>query len=301
MVLHLGAAPTMRSLFTLESLGFHGESIEKVHAMLAQRSGVVLVWGTPQSGKSSLMYTLADIAADPRRSVISVEETIELVVPSVVQTHADPEAGVTLAGRLRSALLQDPDILFVHACTDPYVAVPAIHAANTGKLVVLSVQAQSLPEALQVLETLGVSARDLAAVLVGAIGTALADRLCPQHDARKLPRAFVEALEARGAQLPAVLEALKTEDAVSQNAQWKDLQFGAARPCEACADGHAGRTGIHEVTSATLSLCQAIAQADDSRIADAAAQARSLSLLDDGLFMSALGIVDIEEVFAATL
>jgi type IV pilus assembly protein PilB len=124
VVLHIVPEHVGREGFALESLGFHGQSLERIHKLLAHKSGVVVVAGTKGSGKTTVLYTLLDLLTRNDRSVVTVEDTVEYHLPHIAQTQPRPEAGITYAAAVRAALKQDPDVLMVSALTEPDVAEP---------------------------------------------------------------------------------------------------------------------------------------------------------------------------------
>jgi type II secretory ATPase GspE/PulE/Tfp pilus assembly ATPase PilB-like protein len=301
MVLHISPKHYLRSNFTLESLGMHGESLDLAHKALHAKEGLIVVYGPAHSGKTTMLYTLADMVADPRRSVVSVEERIEWNLPGIVQTQASAEEGITVSGRLRSALSTDPDVLVVGACKEASVAVPMVHAANRGKLVIASIEAATCEAALQQLLSLDVPARLLSSTFLAAIGVGVARRLCTKHSEEKLARGTVQTLEDNGARPSKILDTLKEEECVEQSLQWKDLTFGTPEPCPECEDGFQGMVGLQEVVPASLMLRRAIEDDEEGRISEVALATMPLSKLEDGVFKAAQGQTCVEETFKATV
>jgi len=46
--------------FSLETLGFHGEGLERIHDSLKQKTGMVLATGPTGSGKTTTLYTMLE-------------------------------------------------------------------------------------------------------------------------------------------------------------------------------------------------------------------------------------------------
>src|SRR2546423_10874272 len=82
---------------------------------LGQTAGAVLITGPAGCGKTTTAYTcLREIAArDAGRSLASLEDPIELAIPGVAQSQANPAAGFDMATGLRSLLRQDPEVILV--------------------------------------------------------------------------------------------------------------------------------------------------------------------------------------------
>jgi type IV pilus assembly protein PilB len=63
--------------FTLETLGFHGEALERIHSSLKQKTGMVLATGPTGSGKTTTLYTMLEILNKPEVNISTVEDPIE--------------------------------------------------------------------------------------------------------------------------------------------------------------------------------------------------------------------------------
>jgi len=99
--------------FVLESLGFHGEGLEKIYEATKQKAGIILVTGPTGSGKTTTLYTVLEILNTPEVNISTVEDPIEYQLPRINQTQVKPDIGLTFANGLRSLIRQDPDILMV--------------------------------------------------------------------------------------------------------------------------------------------------------------------------------------------
>src|SRR3989344_4160663 len=87
--------------FTLEHLGFHGDSLEKIHAGMKLKTGMILTTGPTGSGKTTTLYTILDILNTPDVNISTIEDPIEYQMPRVNQTQVKPEIGFTFAAGLR--------------------------------------------------------------------------------------------------------------------------------------------------------------------------------------------------------
>jgi type IV pilus assembly protein PilB len=297
VVLHIVPEHVGREGFALESLGFHGQSLERIHKLLAHKSGVVVVAGTKGSGKTTVLYTLLDLLTRNDRSVVTVEDTVEYHLPHIAQTQPRPEAGITYAAAVRAALKQDPDVLMVSALTEPDVAELVLSAANRGVLVLVGIEAPDAATGIEALASM-VSRDLLASVLVGAVGVAHTPRLCEKHEVYKLSRAEVQAIE-RVADPVRVLASLKDEQLIDQQTAWKDLEFPRAKACADCQDGYLGTIGLQEVIPATHALREMVRR--DAGIAALLTQAHQdgvVNMAGDGVAKAAQGLATLEQVLA---
>ncbi|MDB5224859.1 MAG: Tfp pilus assembly protein PilB, type pilus assembly protein PilB [Candidatus Adlerbacteria bacterium] len=295
LVLHIVPEHIGREGFALESLGFHGQSIERMHKLLAHRSGLIVVAGNLSAGKTTTLYTMLDLLTRNDRSVISVEDTVEHRLPHISQVQPNAEIGVTYISALRAALKQDPDVLMVSSLAERDVAELALAAANRGILVLAGVEA---PDAAAGIDTLAqlVSSEMLAATLVGAVGVARTPRLCEQYDKHKLVRAEVQAIE-NIADPVRVLAALKDELIVDSQAAWKELEFPQAITCPHCKNGYIGDIGLQEVIPITHTLKENIRT--NAGVESYLAQAHHegvLNIAGDGVYKAAQGRTTLEEV-----
>lgn len=101
--------------------------------------GMILVVGVTGSGKSSTLAAMIDhintIRAD---NIISIEDPIEYSLTPKKSIISQRELGIDLisfADGLRSAVRQDPDIIFVGEMRDRDTVLAGIQAAETGHLV----------------------------------------------------------------------------------------------------------------------------------------------------------------------
>jgi type IV pilus assembly protein PilB len=134
--------------FTLESMGFHGESLEKVYEATRQANGMILTTGPTGSGKTTTLYTLLEILNTVDVNISTIEDPIEYQMPRINQTQVKPEIGFSFANGLRSLVRQDPDIIMVGEIRDDETASLAVNAALTGHLVLSTLHTNSAAGAI---------------------------------------------------------------------------------------------------------------------------------------------------------
>lgn len=284
--------------FALASLGLHGEPLEHVHTLLRQRSGLIVVTGPRQSGKTTMLYTLLDQLNHTDLSIATVEERIDYVFPHIAQTQTRPEVGLTTTAGLRAILRQDPDVVMIGNAEDPDTLALAAHAANVGVLVLLSVEAPTAGAAIEKILRLGVSPLLLASILRGVIAVDLVGLLCThEKDAYSLARAEGAPLEPY-ADFGRVLATLKEERIVDTDKQWKEILFARTVVCSQCDGGYEGVTGVQEVLPVTSTIKEMIiGGASGQELEQQAHTEGMLSLTEDALTKAAQDVTSIEEIF----
>jgi len=282
--------------FTLESIGFHGTGLERMHEAMRKTTGMILTTGPTGAGKSTTLYTLLDIVNTPDVNISTIEDPIEYQMARVNQTQVRPEIGFTFVNGLRSLVRQDPDIIMVGEIRDKETASLAINAALTGHLVLSTLHTNSAASAPARLLDMGIEPFLLVSTLRVVIGQRLVRRLAPEKEPHELSRDEQEHLE-KAVDAGAVLRALKEEKVVGKDATWKNIPFSLPKESEAAPSGYAGRTGIYEVLPVTSSIKELMmGNATADAIETQARKEGMLTMSEDGIFKAAQGLTSIEEV-----
>lgn len=285
-----------RSGFTLEGIGFHGSTLERVQDAMKQTTGIILVTGPTGSGKTTTLYTVLDILNTPEVNISTIEDPIEYQMPRINQTQVKTDIGFTFANGLRSLMRQDPDIIMVGEIRDEETASLAINAALTGHLVLATVHTNSAPGTIARLIDMGVESFLLTSTLRVAVGQRLVRRLNDDKEAHTLSADEKAQLEKHG-DLDQVLKTLKEEGVVKKNATWSSIPFYRPKESAEGTDGYKGRSGIHEVMQISPTLKELImSEATTDQIEAQSRKEGMLTMLEDGIFKAAQGVTSIEEV-----
>lgn len=282
--------------FTLESLGFHGTALERIHAALKHTTGMVLTTGPTGSGKTTTLYTMLDILNTPDVNISTVEDPIEYQMPRVNQTQVRPDIGLSFSNGLRTLMRQDPDIIMVGEVRDQETASLAVNAALTGHLVLSTLHTNSAAGTVPRMIDMGVEPFLLVSTIEVIIAQRLVRKLCEEKEAYKLTKE--EAVTLKGqADIDRVITALREEGIIEKHANLEDITFYRPKASEICEDGYRGRVGIHEVMKMSPSIRALIMAGKPA--SDIEAQSRQegmLTMLEDGIFLAAQGVTTIEDV-----
>jgi len=288
-------------VFSLEELGFWGESLKKIQDALKKTTGMVLATGPTGSGKTTTLYTVLDIINIPGVNISTIEDPVEYRMPRINQTQVRPDIGLTFANGLRSLVRQDPDILMVGEIRDSETAGLAINAALTGHLVLSTLHTNSAAGAIPRLVDMEQEPFLVASTVNVILGQRLVRRLCPdKKEEYKLSKKELETL-GRGLDLDRMLKLLKDTKVVPSKATWNDIKFYRPVPSRDCPDGYKDRVGIHEVLNVTENIRGLITgSATSDEIEKQAKEEGMITMFEDGVITAARGITSLEEVFRVT-
>lgn len=114
--------------------------------------GLVLVTGTTGSGKSSTLAAMIDhINSNRTCHIITIEDPIEFLIRDRRSMVNQRELGMdtlSFAKALKSALRQDPDVILIGEMRDLETIETAIHAAETGHLVMSTLHTLDAAESI---------------------------------------------------------------------------------------------------------------------------------------------------------
>lgn len=285
-----------RSGFSLEGIGFHGSTLERIHRATRATTGIILVTGPTGSGKSTSLYTVLDILNTPEVNISTIEDPIEYQMPRVNQSQVKPDIGFTFAAGLRSLMRQDPDVIMVGEIRDQETASLAINAALTGHLVLATIHTNSAAGTIARLVDMGAEEFLLVSTLRVAIGQRLVRKLSDDKLPYTLSKSEKTELEKK-VDLDLVLKNLIEEGVVKKDATWNDIPFYHPKEKGVTEDGYKGRMGIHEVLEMSPSLKEMImAGKTGDEVATQARKEGMLTMIEDGIFKAAQGRTSIEEV-----
>lgn len=282
--------------FTLEDLGFHGESLERIHRATKQTTGLILTTGPTGSGKTTTLYTLLDILNTPEVNISTVEDPIEYQMPRINQTQVRPDIGFTFSMGLRTLVRQDPDIIMVGEIRDTETASLAVNASLTGHLVLSTLHTNSAAGAIPRLIDMKVEPFLIVSTVKIVIGQRLVRRLCKEREEYFLTPEEIATLSA-SVDLERVLGFLKLERIVPESATWSTIPLYRPKASKECEDGYKGRIGIHEVLYVTTAIRELVMRsATSSEIEEQAKKDGMMTMIEDGIYKAAQGLTTVEEV-----
>ena len=282
--------------YTLEGIGFHGESLERIHEASKRANGMILTTGPTGSGKTTTLYTILDILNTPDVNISTVEDPIEYQMSRINQTQVKPEIGFTFSNGLRSLVRQDPDIIMVGEIRDNETAALAVNASLTGHLVLSTLHTNSAAGAIPRLVDMKIEPFLLVSTLEVIIGQRLIRKLTPSKEKYNLTDAEIAGLR-KIADIDRVLGFLKAEKIVSEKDTWQTVPMYRPKATADAEDGYSGRIGIHEVLKMSSAIRELIIKGETSQAIEAQAKKEGMmTMIEDGIFKCVMGMTTIEEV-----
>ena len=163
---------------TLAAAGLTGTELATMEQAAKLPSGMVLICGPTGSGKTTTLYAMLNSIDYSIKNVISIEDPIEHVIPAISQMEVNEPAGIGFSQLLRNALRQNPDIICLGEIRDEDTAQTAIHAAQTGHLIIATLHSNDNIGTIDRLANLNIPLRSIAGTLRIVVSQRLVRKLC---------------------------------------------------------------------------------------------------------------------------
>jgi type IV pilus assembly protein PilB len=230
-----------RAVITLPALGMAQESYDRYYDLIRSPYGMVICAGPTGSGKTTTLYATLSAINNDEINVVTIEDPIEYVFPTINQIQINTAGGLTFATGLRSILRQDPDAILVGEIRDVETARVAVQAALTGHFVMSSLHATDATSALHRFLDMGIESFLIASSLLGIVGQRLIRRICQNCAEPYTPNAEERSFYERG------------------GGDVNKQVFFRGAGCNFCGQtGYFDRMGIYEVLAVTEEMKELI-------------------------------------------
>lgn len=266
-------------VYDLTRLGLSADHLSIAQNFGQQAEGLILVVGPTGSGKTTTVYALLNALKDGDRHIVTLEDPIEYQLEGITQLQINPKAGLTFASGLKSVLRQDPNVILLGEIRDADSASVAFQAAETGHLVLSTLNTTNAAAAMTRLLTSGISSDVLASHLLVVIAQRLVRRICPRCITEYTPtKQELQSLGIQGVQ--------------------SDFVFHRGQGCKACRNsGYYGQVGIFEMLILTSVLREAIEKrASKHEIQRLAVEGGMKTIRESGIEKIFQGLTTLEEV-----
>jgi type IV pilus assembly protein PilB len=168
-----------RSVFKLNDLGMPHDTHATYSKVVRSPFGMVLCAGPTGSGKTTTLYATLSEVSNPTLNVMTIEDPVEYVFPTINQIQTNEQAGLNFATGLKSILRQDPDVILVGEIRDVETTRVAVQSALTGHFVISSMHATDSVSALHRFLDMGIESFLVASSVLAIVGQRLLRRICP--------------------------------------------------------------------------------------------------------------------------
>jgi type IV pilus assembly protein PilB len=219
-----------KAVIDLPGLGMAPDTYARYADLIRSPYGMVICAGPTGSGKTTTLYATLTAINHEDINLVTVEDPVEYVFPTINQIQINEAGGLTFANGLRAILRQDPDAILVGEIRDVETARIAVQAALTGHFVMSSLHATDATSALHRFMDMGIEPFLVASSLLGVVGQRLVRKICPHCAVPYQPTADELAFFERGGGDPA------------------RSRFVRGEGCPFCDQtGYYDRVGIYEV------------------------------------------------------
>ena len=268
-------------LLSIDQIGLDSLLYNQLVRLLSSPSGLILVTGPTETGKSTTLYAGLSYLNNGERKINTIEDPIEYSIRGIRQSGVNAGIGLTFDELLRGVLRQAPDVIMIGEIRDPETAQTAVRAAASGHLVLTTLHAPVAAAAIHTMLRLDVHPHLLAMSLLGVISQRLLRTLCPS-----CRRAF-------DVPSPRVFEEIqgRLEPGEGQHL------YGPGGCPECYMTGYAGRTGVFEMLRVGPEIRRLIDErAPTHAIRQRAVQEGLVEFRQSALLKVAQGQTSIEEV-----
>lgn len=269
------------NLLNLNQMGFSKMNLKYFKDMISASSGLIVITGPVNSGKSTLLYASLNYLNRLDTNIITIEDPVELNLEGINQMQINQKAGMDFAVALRASLRQDPDVVMIGEIRDEVVAKQAITTALTGHLVLTTLHTKNALGVPARLIDLGVSPVMLSIALLGMTSQRLVRKICPKCKVSYKP----------------------SENSLEALLLGKDFYLGMdlykGKGCKYCNyTGFLGQIALQEILRPTEKMRYLISRDDvDVNLKREARLTDFKSLLDDGKMKVLQGITTAQEVW----
>ncbi len=243
----------------LDQLGLNDNQIESIRSLRELDSGVILVTGMPQSGKTTTLYTLLGNHDPFLNNINTLEKAPQTELPNITQnvfTMTD-SGTTTYSRRLQTLLRRGPDIVGIEECEDAQSAKLASAGAKDGRIIYATLEANSANQAMEKWLKLVNDRALVAETLEAVVNQRLVRLLC--SDCRQ-PYTPNQSLFKKF-NLPA-----NEVDVFYRAGEIEYDKHGKPIVCEKCqGTGYYGRTGMFETIRVTDELREVIKSAASAK------------------------------------
>ena len=152
---------SQNSLLSFDKIGLSQLYKHQLLEIACKQSGLILFCGATGSGKTTTLYSLLNYILSQNRSIISLENPVEILIDGLHQIEYDYASELELSHWIRAILRQDPDVLVLSEIRGKKELDNAIKMSLSGHLVCSTFHAGSVDQAIARLEAYNIDRSQL--------------------------------------------------------------------------------------------------------------------------------------------
>ena len=192
-----------------------------VKRLVHEHHGLILVTGPTGSGKSTTLAAMIDeINRTRQQHIVTIEDPIEVLHRDRTSSVSQREIGLdtkSFGEALRRALRQDPDVILIGEMRDAETAETALHAAESGHLVLSTMHTVNAAETIgRLVEFFPADKHaQIRSIVAGVLRGVVSQRLLPKIDGGVVAAVEVMIVNSRIADLIRELKPEGITDAIA--------------------------------------------------------------------------------------
>lgn len=265
-------------------LGFEPETIAVYRKNIESLSGLVLLTGPINSGKTTTLYSTLNYMNFTERNIVSIEDTVEFILPGISQIQVNQEKQFNFARAIQHAIEHKPDVLMVSELKDREAADLTMNAAIAGHMVLSSIHSAGSLEAIERLYNMGIEPYKIASALKLIVSQRLMRTICQECKASyKLGKNILHTIGV---------------DAGDADKNSSEITLWRGTGCPACNNtGYSGQTTVYEVVVIEDKLRQMIAEKSPEQVLAEAMSTKGVLTLREASWRKVLaGLSTVEEM-----
>lgn len=159
---------------SLSELYLSKANVNFLKKFLKAPQGLFLVTGPPESGKTTLSYSMLHALKADSFKCVSIEEGVKNLIPGIHQYQVNPRAEFNRGDLINACLEMQPDVIYIQNMDDPLIKDALIGAVESRNIAIIgSMEATRVDDALEKAISMG-----LRPILSGILSQHLVRRLC---------------------------------------------------------------------------------------------------------------------------
>ncbi|MFA6963273.1 MAG: ATPase, T2SS/T4P/T4SS family [Patescibacteria group bacterium] len=271
----------LTALKNLGELEFSDKNFKLVTEACIDRSGIIMITGPSESGKSTLFYALIDQVYSEGINIVTLENPVKFRLPGINQTSisnpADRETAMSQVEKL------DPDVIGITGADSRETVQKAFELAASGHFLIISMAGSSVAETIKRLYDWGISETKISELLKLVIFEKLSRRICDKCK-KEMDRPLEDKLK----------NYIEKELTLGKTAQKIWLPIG----CSACAEsGFKGQIPLHEVVKINHNIVKQTLSGEPDDYDEVLRYNELSTIREDGLDKVLRGQTTLEELY----